>query len=140
MTKSLGIMMLIRIIPALGKMIHYIRGEIAAASAGERKGLLVDLVHAEADGERMSEDELVAMIAILFVAGHETTTHLLSTGVATLLAHPAALEELKADWSLAPTGPRFCPRSPAPTITFVCADNPSTTSCGPASSIEAKPC
>lgn len=102
MTKSLGVMMLIRTMPALGKMMRYIRSEIVAARAGEREGLLVDLVHAEADGEGMSEDELVAMIAILFVAGHETTTHLLSTGVATLLAHPEALEELKADWSLAP--------------------------------------
>lgn len=102
MTKSLGIMMLIRTIPALGKMMRYIHSEITAARAGERDGLLVDLVHAEADGERMSEDELAAMVAILFVAGHETTTHLLSTGVATLLAHPAVLEELKADWSLAP--------------------------------------
>lgn len=102
MTKSLGIIMLIQTLPALGKMMRYIRSEIAAARAGEREGLLVDLVHAEADGERMSEDELVAMVAILFVAGHETTTHLLSTGVATLLAHPEALEELKADWSLAP--------------------------------------
>lgn len=102
MTKSLGIIMLIQTLPALGKMMRYIRSEIAAARAGEREGLLVDLVHAEADGERMSEDELVAMVAILFVAGHETTTHLLSTGVATLLAHPKALEELKADWSLAP--------------------------------------
>ncbi|GAB5487438.1 MAG: cytochrome P450 [Parasphingorhabdus sp.] len=102
MTKSLGIMMLIRTMPALGKMMRYIRSEITAARAGERNGLLVDLVHAEADGERMSEDELVAMVAILFVAGHETTTHLLSTGVATLLAHPEVLEELKADWTLAP--------------------------------------
>lgn len=102
MTKSVGIWMIFRTLPVLGKMIGYIRGEIAAARAGERKGLLVDLVHAEADGERMSEDELVAMVAILFVAGHETTTHLISTGVATLLDHPDQLAALKADWSLAP--------------------------------------
>jgi len=102
MTKSLGVVMLIQTIPALGKMMRYIRGEIAAARTGERDGLLVDLVNAEADGEQMSEDELVAMVAILFIAGHETTTHLLSTGVVTLFEHPEALEELKADWSLAP--------------------------------------
>ncbi len=102
MTKSLGIMMIIQTIPALGKMMRYIRSEIVAARVGEREGLLVDLVNAEADGEQMSEDELVAMVAILFVAGHETTTHLLSTGVVTLIEHPEVLEELKSDWSLAP--------------------------------------
>ncbi len=102
MTRSLGILMIIQTIPALGKMIRYIRGEIAAARAGQRQGLLVELVNAESDGVRMSEDELVAMVAILFVAGHETTTHLISTGIATLLDHPAQLAALKADQGMAP--------------------------------------
>lgn len=102
MTRSLGILMLIQTIPALGKMIRYIRSEISAARAGQRQGLLVELVNAESEGERMSEDELVAMVAILFVAGHETTTHLISTGIATLLDHPAQLAALKADHGMAP--------------------------------------
>ncbi len=102
MTRSLGIWMIIQTIPALGRMIRYIRSEIAAARVGQRSGLLVDLVNAEDNGVRMSEDELVAMVAILFIAGHETTTHLLSTGIATLLDHSDTLAALKADWSLAP--------------------------------------
>lgn len=102
MTRSLGILMIIQTIPALGKMIRYIRSEIAAARAGQRQGLLVELVNAESEGVRMSEDELVAMVAILFVAGHETTTHLISTGIATLLDHPAQLAAFKADQSIAP--------------------------------------
>ena len=64
MTRSFGIWTLIRTLPALGRMLGYLREEIAAARAGEREGLLVDLVNAEADGDRMSEDELVAMVAI----------------------------------------------------------------------------
>lgn len=102
MTKSVGIWTIFRTLPALGKMIAYIRSEIAAARAGKREGLLVDMVEAEADGDRMSEDELVAMVAILFVAGHETTTHLISTGIATLCDDPDQLAALRADWSLAP--------------------------------------
>lgn len=102
LTRSFGMWAILRIIPALGKMIRYIRSEIDAARAGERKGLLVDMVKAETDGDRMSEDELVAMVAILFLAGHETTTHLLSTGIATLVEHPDQLAALKQDWSLAP--------------------------------------
>ncbi len=102
MTKSVGIWTILRTLPTLGQMLGYIRSEIAEARAGNRQGLLVDIVEAEADGDRMSEDELVAMVMILFVAGHETTTHLLSTMVATLTDHPEQLETLKADWSLAP--------------------------------------
>ena len=102
MTKSIGIWTIFRTLPALGKMIAYIRSEIAAARAGRREGLLVEMVEAEADGDRMSEDELVAMVAILFVAGHETTTHLISTGIATLLDHPDQLAVLRSDSSLMP--------------------------------------
>ena len=101
MTRSVGVWTILRTMPALGRMIRYIRSEIAAARNGEREGLLVDLVNAESDGDRMSEDELVAMVAILFFAGHETTTHLVSTGIATLCAHPDQLAALQADWALA---------------------------------------
>ena len=39
------------------------------------------------DGRRLSEDELVSMIFLLFGAGQETTTHLISGGLFTLLSH-----------------------------------------------------
>lgn len=102
MMRGVSVLMILRSITALGKMLRYIRSEIAAARAGQREGLLVDIVNAEADGDRMSEDELVSMVAILFVAGHETTTHLISTSVASLADHPEQLAALKADPSLMP--------------------------------------
>ena len=102
MMRGVSVLMILRSMTALGKMLRYIRSEIAAARAGQRRGLLVDLVNAEADGDRMSEDELVSMVAILFVAGHETTTHLISTSVASLCDHPRQLAALKANPDLMP--------------------------------------
>lgn len=49
----------------------------------------------------MSEDELLAMTFLLLVAGHETTTHLISDGVIALLDHPDQKSTLTNDWSLA---------------------------------------
>jgi len=101
-TQSLNGFTFIMMIPAIGKMIKYIRREVEAARIDQRPGLLTELVMAEEEGDRLSDDELVSLVGILFVAGHETTTHLLSTGFATLLNHPEQLEMLKSDWSLAP--------------------------------------
>ncbi|MEM8863315.1 MAG: cytochrome P450, partial [Chloroflexota bacterium] len=62
--------------------------------------ILTGLIEAEEDGERLSEDELIAMLFLLIVAGYETTVHLITNGVQTLLSHPEQLDRLKNDWSL----------------------------------------
>ena len=59
-------------------------------------GLVTELVHAEADGDRMSNDELVAMVFVLFIAGHETTKHLISSAVYTLLTEPDAADQYRS--------------------------------------------
>ena len=57
-----------------------------------------------ADGsDRLSDDELVAMVIILVVAGHETTANTLCTGMLHLLEHPARLEQLRGDLDMIPT-------------------------------------
>ena len=55
------------------------------------------LVHAEAAGDQLSEDELLAMICVLLVAGHETTVNLIGTGTLALLQHPQQRERLCAE-------------------------------------------
>jgi cytochrome P450 len=57
-----------------------------------RLGLMSELVHARQAGEQMSDDELVTMV---FVAGHETTPHLLSASIYTLLTEPGAAETFR---------------------------------------------
>jgi cytochrome P450 len=52
------------------------------------------LVQAREAGERLSEDELMAMIFLLLVAGHETTLNLIGNGVLAVLEHPERLQRL----------------------------------------------
>lgn len=96
---------IIRAMLKMGSIVKQIRREIDLARANPRPGLLNDLIQAEADGDTMSEDDLVAMVLVLFVAGHDTTTNLMSSGLQTLLTVPGAWETaqgLDADgWRIA---------------------------------------
>jgi cytochrome P450 len=58
------------------------------------------LVHAEVDGERLSQAELAAMVRILIIAGTETTTNLMSTMFHQLLLRPDVLDRVRTDESL----------------------------------------
>jgi cytochrome P450 len=62
--------------------------------------LLTALVRAEEAGDRLSEDELLAMAFLLLVAGHETTVNLIASGALALLEHPEQAEALRSDPSL----------------------------------------
>ncbi|WP_030861530.1 cytochrome P450 [Streptomyces sp. NRRL S-37] len=79
---------------------QYFRDLIAAGGA-RGEGLLARLVQAEAEGDRLTEKELLATLALLVMAGHETTANLISHGILTLLRHPDQLALLREDPSLA---------------------------------------
>ena len=49
----------------------------------------------ESDGAALSEDELLAFCVLLLFAGHETTTHLFSNGLAALITHPQQLDAMR---------------------------------------------
>jgi cytochrome P450 len=85
----------------LGQMMRYLREEIQRQSVRPRGGLLAALIQAEEAGDRLSEEELLAMVFLLLAAGHHTTLHQISCSVLTLLDHPDQLRELTSDWSLA---------------------------------------
>lgn len=86
----------------LGGLLDRMRAEIARARAGESEGLIAELVRPGPGEAALSEDELVSMVFLLFVAGHETTTHLISGGVLALLQHPEQLARLRAEPGLMP--------------------------------------
>ncbi len=65
-----------------------------------REDLLSGLVAAESEGSRLTFDEMIQTLILLLVAGNETTTNLIGNAVLELLAHPDALEELRADPTL----------------------------------------
>jgi cytochrome P450 len=62
--------------------------------------ILTSLVHAEADGDRMSADELIPQVVTLYVAGHEPTTALIGGGLLALLRNPAQMAMLRGDHEL----------------------------------------
>lgn len=62
--------------------------------------ILTALLEPDETGDRLSHDELVAMVFLLVVAGFETTVHLITNGIHTLLTHPAELDRLRAEPSL----------------------------------------
>jgi cytochrome P450 len=65
-----------------------------------RDDLLSAMIAAEEQGDRLTEDELLATSVLLFFAGHETTVNLIGTGVRNLLLHPEQAAKLRADPSL----------------------------------------
>src|SRR6266436_1895218 len=62
--------------------------------------LTTQLVHAEEDGSKLSNEELTANIILLFGAGHETTVNLIGNGLLALHRNPDQLALLKANPSV----------------------------------------
>ncbi|WSG36092.1 cytochrome P450 [Dactylosporangium sp. NBC_01737] len=56
--------------------------------------LLTALVQAQAADDRLTDEEILSNAALLFAAGFETTTNLLTNGVVALLGHPSQYEAL----------------------------------------------
>jgi cytochrome P450 len=83
-------------LPQIILFMRYLRRLVEMKRAEPDDALVSALVGVETDGERLSPDELLAMIAILLTAGHETTTNLIGNGTLALLQHPGELSRLKA--------------------------------------------
>lgn len=67
-----------------------------------RADLLSTLVHAEDQGNRLSDDDLFANASLMLQAGHESTVGLIGNGVWALLRFPDQWEKLRADPALVP--------------------------------------
>jgi hypothetical protein len=87
---------------ATREMAAIFRELVTARRAAPQNDLLTELVRLDDAGDRLSEDELVAMCILLLFAGHETTTHHLANGLRALLAFPEELERLRDNAALAP--------------------------------------
>jgi cytochrome P450 len=88
---------LLRAMPSVWLFMRYIRQLIENRRANLRDDLISRLITAKEASERLSDDELLSMILLLIVAGHETTVNLIATGMLALLQHPDQLERLRSD-------------------------------------------
>ena len=91
---------MLRALPAALAFTRYLRKIIERRRAEPGDDLLTALVRAEEAGDKLSEDEVLAMAFLLLVAGHETTVNLIASGALALLEHPEQAEALSSDPSL----------------------------------------
>ena len=80
-------------------MACYIHKRIQAAKRNPQEGLISALIAVEQEGQRLTEEEMEAMILLLLFAGHVTTVHLIGAGIFTLWEHPEQKQLLMSDRS-----------------------------------------
>jgi cytochrome P450 len=81
---------------------EYILATIEQRRRNPRDDLITRLVEAEEEGDRLSARELVGMLALLSVAGFETTASFVGTSILALIQHPELLARMRGDPALAP--------------------------------------
>lgn len=91
---------LAEIVAADDEIVRTMTEVIAWKRANPAEDLLTALIQAEHDGDVLSDSELVAQVALLYIAGHETTVNLIGNGVLALLRRPDALKALREDPAL----------------------------------------
>jgi len=82
-------------------MKRYLEQHLERVREAGGEGLIAELVRVKQEGTRLSRDEMVAMVFLLLIAGHETTTHLISGSVFELAKNPGLRDWLAKDWSRA---------------------------------------
>lgn len=81
-------------------LINYLNEIFDERRAHPKDDLISSLLQVEEDGSKLSQQEMISMIFLLLVAGHETTVNLIASGTMTLLRNPAQKDKLAKDPSL----------------------------------------
>jgi cytochrome P450 len=92
-----------RMLRTVHEMSAYFRDVIQQQRDKPREGLVHSLMTAEVDGDRLTDEEVVASSIVTMVGGLETTTNLIGNGVLTLLRNPAEIKTLRDDLALIPS-------------------------------------
>ncbi len=85
------------------EMTEYLRDQVARRRKLRGNTVLDMLLAAQDESGDLADDELIANLMLMFMAGHETTTNLLGNGMLTLLRHPDQLARLRAHPELMPS-------------------------------------
>lgn len=91
-----------RMLRSVQDMSAYFRDCIRRQQEHPQEGLVRSLMTAEVDGDRLTEEEVVANSIVTMVGGQETTTNLIGNGILTLLRNPGELMRLQENPSLIP--------------------------------------
>jgi cytochrome P450 len=79
------------------EMVRYFEGLIRRRRVDPQDDLVTACIQAEDEGDRLSHGELIAMLLILLIGGHETTVNLIGNGLLALLRSPDQLELLRTE-------------------------------------------
>jgi cytochrome P450 PksS len=91
---------MLRALPAALSFVRYLRKLIERRRTDPGDDLITALIRAEEAGDKLTNDELLAMSFLLLVAGHETTVNLIASGMLALLEHPKQMKRLRREPSL----------------------------------------
>jgi cytochrome P450 len=80
----------------------YIVGLIADKGRALGDDLLSQLIAVSEGGDKLTGRELVSMVFLLLIAGHETTVNLIGNGTYLMLTHPEAYERMRSDRAAIP--------------------------------------
>jgi len=78
----------------------YLEKLIETRRSAPQDDLVSALIEAKEQNDALSKDELLSMLLLLFMAGHETTVHLIGNGILALLLHPEQLARLQREPAL----------------------------------------
>jgi len=93
-SSNLGMM---KALPGVWSAIQYMRQLFAERRARPKDDLVTALVEAEEAGDRLSEEELVAMVILLMLAGYETTVNLIASGTLALVENREQRERFQQE-------------------------------------------
>ncbi len=89
-----------RVLRSLEDMAEYFRSMIAELRRRPRPGLVNSLLTAEVDGDRLTDEEVIANSILTMVGGQETTTNLIGNGIVSLLRNPDEANRLRENPSI----------------------------------------
>jgi cytochrome P450 len=92
-----------QVVRTVEAMCRYFQEVIDDHRAHPRDDLINALITAEIDGDRLTDEEIVANSIVTMVGGQETTTNLIGNGLLSLLRYPDQMQKLRGDFSLFPT-------------------------------------
>ena len=92
-----------RVLESTNNLTTYFQAAIDKARQHPRAGLIHSFMTAEIDGDRLTDEEIVANCVVTMVGGQETTTNLIGNGLLTLMRNPEQLAQLRDNPSLVPS-------------------------------------
>ncbi|HEY5095893.1 MAG TPA: cytochrome P450 [Candidatus Eremiobacteraceae bacterium] len=90
------------VLRALDNLTAYFNDAIVEQRSRPRAGLVHTLMSSEVDGDRLTDEEVVANSIVTMVGGQETTTNLIANGMLSLLRDPDQLARLRSDDQIMP--------------------------------------